>query len=56
MCRRTVCSQCGKPSFSGCGMHVDQVLGDVKKEDRCQGHPKASSDGSILSWLKKAVQ
>lgn len=35
MCRRVTCSTCEKPSFSGCGMHVEQVLGDVPREERC---------------------
>lgn len=38
MCRRVNCPQCGKPTFAGCGMHIEQVLGDVPKDQRCQGH------------------
>jgi hypothetical protein len=36
MCRRVTCSMCGKPTFSGCGMHVEQVLAEVPADDRCQ--------------------
>lgn len=36
MCRRVECPQCGKPSFAGCGMHVEQVLAGVPSEQRCQ--------------------
>jgi FtsP/CotA-like multicopper oxidase with cupredoxin domain len=36
MCRRMTCSSCGKPSFSGCGRHVDQVLADVPAAERCR--------------------
>ncbi len=36
MCRRVTCSTCGKPTFAGCGMHVEQVLGDVAPENRCK--------------------
>jgi hypothetical protein len=36
MCSRTTCSGCGKPTFAGCGAHVEQVLGDVPKEQRCR--------------------
>ncbi len=43
MCRRVTCPQCQKPSFAGCGMHVEQVLGDVPKEARCQCRFKASA-------------
>jgi hypothetical protein len=35
MCRRIRCEQCQKPSFAGCGRHVDQVLKDVPPEARC---------------------
>jgi len=38
MCRRVTCSTCGKPTWSGCGQHVDQALAGVAKQDRCQGH------------------
>ncbi len=36
MCRRVDCSKCGKPTFAGCGMHVEAVLGDVRPENRCR--------------------
>ena len=36
MCQRVTCSSCGKPSFVGCGMHVEQVLRDVPAADRCR--------------------
>ncbi len=35
MCQRVRCSSCGKPSFVGCGRHVEQVLGDVPQDQRC---------------------
>lgn len=38
MCRRVTCSQCQKPTFAGCGMHIEQVLGDVPKAERCRCH------------------
>jgi hypothetical protein len=36
MCRRVECRKCGKPTFAGCGMHVEQVLGDVPPPQRCR--------------------
>jgi hypothetical protein len=36
MCRRVTCNKCGKPTYAGCGMHIEQVLGDVPKVDRCR--------------------
>ena len=58
MCRRVNCSQCGKPSFAGCGMHVEQVLGDVPKPERCccqqtqaNTEPVESAWGSLGSFF-----
>ncbi len=36
MCRRIECSACGRPTFAGCGAHVEQVLRDVPAAERCQ--------------------
>jgi len=36
MCQRVTCSTCGKPTFRGCGRHVEEVLGDVKPDARCK--------------------
>lgn len=38
MCQRTTCRDCGKPSFAGCGRHVESVLGDVPEAERCRCH------------------
>lgn len=38
MCRRVTCEKCGKPTFAGCGAHIEAVLGDVPKEARCRCH------------------
>ena len=35
MCSRVKCPRCGKPTWSGCGAHVEQVLGNVPVKDRC---------------------
>jgi hypothetical protein len=36
MCQRVACPVCQKPSYAGCGRHIEQVLGDVPKEARCK--------------------
>ncbi len=36
MCTRVTCRKCQKPTFVGCGRHVEQVLGNVPKADRCR--------------------
>ena len=40
MCQRIECSNCNKPTYSGCGRHVEQVLGDVPKDERCKCREK----------------
>ena len=35
MCRRVQCEKCGKPTYAGCGMHIEQVLADVPVAERC---------------------
>jgi hypothetical protein len=44
MCRRITCRSCGKPSFAGCGEHVESVLGDVPVAQRCACAPAARAD------------
>ena len=36
MCQRIKCERCGKPSWVGCGAHVEQILADVPPDKRCQ--------------------
>ena len=45
MCYPVSCSTCGKTTWSGCGMHVDQVMKSVPKDKQCEGH---QSQGSSL--------
>jgi hypothetical protein len=35
MCRRVECSRCGRPTFAGCGAHVDRVLAGDPPSERC---------------------
>ncbi|MBK8259214.1 MAG: hypothetical protein IPK82_41975 [Polyangiaceae bacterium] len=56
MCRRITCPQCGKPSFSGCGAHVEQVLRDVPVNERCrcaEEHSRQTS-GQADAAVKKS--
>ena len=36
MCYQTTCSKCGKPTWAGCGRHVDSALDGVPLEQRCR--------------------
>jgi hypothetical protein len=35
MCRQVTCRKCGRPSWKGCGAHVEQVLRKVPPAERC---------------------
>ncbi|KAJ1982470.1 hypothetical protein H4R33_005018 [Dimargaris cristalligena] len=46
MCMRTTCSECNKPTYKGCGRHVEQVLGDVPMEQRCHCREDQAKKGA----------
>ncbi len=47
MCRRVTCPKCKKPNWAGCGAHIESVLSDVPKADRCRCREEgASADGA----------
>ncbi len=52
MCTRVSCSDCGKPSYVGCGRHVEQVLGNVPKGERCRCR-EAGADEAERSLLER---
>jgi hypothetical protein len=35
MCSPAQCRSCNKVTYSGCGMHVEQVLASVPPQSRC---------------------
>ena len=49
MCRATTCNTCGKTTWAGCGQHVDQVMKNVSRQDRCPGHAKGESRGGFFA-------
>jgi hypothetical protein len=42
MCHQTKCTQCGKPTWAGCGQHIEQALANVPKQLRCTCPPPKS--------------
>lgn len=36
MCMAITCESCGRPTWMGCGAHVEDVLGDVPPDERCR--------------------
>ncbi len=55
MCQRVTCNSCGKPTYAGCGRHIEQVLGNVPSEKRCKcrEEKQAQSNAPKDSWLKR---
>ena len=37
MCKKIACETCSKPTWKGCGQHIDAALADVEVKDRCLG-------------------
>jgi hypothetical protein len=35
MCHRVQCKHCGKPTWAGCGRHIEQALAGVPVSERC---------------------
>jgi len=36
MCSRVNCFKCGKPTWDGCGEHIEEALAGVPESDRCK--------------------
>ena len=52
MCQPIRCRICGKTTWTGCGSHIEQVLGDVAPADRCQGHARGAGNSTAKrSWF-----
>lgn len=47
MCRRVTCASCGNPGYVGCGAHIEQVLGDVPANQRCE----CAGPGEPTQWV-----
>lgn len=49
MCSRVNCRRCNKPTWSGCGNHIEEALAGVAKKDRCQ----CGSGSSVATETKR---
>jgi hypothetical protein len=47
MCRLVTCKKCKRPTYAGCGAHIEQVLGHVPQDQRCacRDQPGATGGG-----------
>ncbi|MEI8336756.1 MAG: hypothetical protein WCG37_07800 [Actinomycetes bacterium] len=53
MCRATTCKKCSRPTWRGCGAHIEQVLGDVPKSQRCQCSSKPTQGNGPVGEITK---
>jgi len=53
MCQRTTCRDCGKATYRGCGMHVEQMLAGVAEDQRCGCEPRKRPSRSWLSLFRR---
>ncbi len=57
MCQRVECPRCGRPTWAGCGAHVEQALRGVPADQRCQCREQnagagPAAQGGVFSWLR----
>ena len=43
MCSPMRCDNCGKTTWTGCGMHVDEVMADVSTSQQCTCAARSNS-------------
>jgi len=48
MCHRVTCNRCGKPTWAGCGAHVEKALQGVPPAERCTCPPPKSLLARLL--------
>lgn len=53
MCTRVTCSRCNRPTWAGCGRHIEQALAGVPHDQRCACDRSGGSAkrGGLLSRL-----
>jgi len=55
MCSRTTCGKCGKPTWSGCGRHVEQALAGVPREARCRCREQEAGSGEVKAPKRRRL-
>ena len=49
MCQPVRCEVCGKTTWKGCGLHVDDVRSQVPADQWCDGTHERAVDGTPAS-------
>lgn len=54
MCAQVTCRDCGKPTWSGCGRHIEAALANVPVNARCKcREQKSEATGNQAAPRKK---
>lgn len=53
MCHAVRCRDCGKTTWSGCGVHVDAVRRNVPADQWCNGHPHTDTAATRRGPFRK---
>jgi hypothetical protein len=53
MCRQVTCPTCSRPTWAGCGAHVEAVLGHIPKEQRCRCQEAKSAESAGAEGSQK---
>jgi hypothetical protein len=53
MCRRVECSRCERPTYAGCGAHLERVLRDVPPGERCRCREEKPKGGGALTTTRQ---
>jgi len=53
MCIKVTCKICKKPTWSGCGEHIEEALDGIAIVDRCAGNAGEDKKVGIFSRLFK---
>lgn len=53
MCQRVTCETCSKPTWSGCGQHIEEALAGVPVSERCQCGVAKKSGGFFSSLFRR---
>jgi hypothetical protein len=51
MCHKTTCRKCQKPTWAGCGNHIEIALKGIPKSQRCQGHQNDPKEPGFFSKM-----
>jgi hypothetical protein len=53
MCTQVRCRSCGKPTWAGCGRHIEAALANVPRDERCRCRETSGETSEASETPKK---